>query len=566
MSRATFRGLPIAPGLGFATVFRMKHFPFVLSGAHLKVGHLSTEIARLEEAWAGVCHELLGADDQPGIAGTTLLHGPLFHGSVIDRLQAGFSAEDSVVQTTNDLVVIFGEHPDPVLRANAEQAEEIGHRLFRRLHGFSSPSAQPGTRPVIVTDEMTAFDATRLRPQHVAGIVTERGGVTSHFAIVAKQLGIPAVSGVQGVLEVFQDGEPCICDGTEGLVHASPDSSCLQAVQVRMAVEEEKQWVLGRLARAKTVTRDGKPVALWGNITGALDVQAVLDAGGSGVGMFRTEFIFMGDEAPSEERQAYIYAEILRKTGGPVVMRTLEAGGDKTIPYLAGDPEENPNLGWQGLRMCLDKEDLFLAQLRAMLRASIEGDLWIMFPFVSALWELRKCRELVAKADSQVRSQGVTPGPYRVGIMVEVPSAALLADDYLKDFDFCSIGTNDLTQFTLAADRMNPKVARWYDPMHPAVLRLIAMTARAAHRARKPIGMAGDMASNPLCIPFLIGLGFDFLSATAPRIPEVKKTILSLDSRFAGTVAHKVLAMNDADDIRQYLKTATESDADLCNA
>ncbi len=235
-------------------------------------------------------------------------------------------------------------------------------------------------------------------------------------------------------------------------------------------------------------------------------------------------------------------------------MRTLEAGGDKQIPYLAGEPEENPNLGWQGLRMCLDREALFLTQLRAMIRASGEGDLWIMFPFVSALWELRKCRELVAKAHSQVKRQGVRTGHYKVGLMIEVPSAAIMAGEYLRAFDFCSIGTNDLTQFTLAADRMNPKVDRWYDPFHPAVLRLIAMTAQAAGRARKPIGMAGDMASNPLAVPFLIGLGFTSLSATAPRIPDVKKILLSIDSRRARETARAVLKMTDADAIREYLE------------
>jgi phosphotransferase system enzyme I (PtsI) len=272
------------------------------------------------------------------------------------------------------------------------------------------------------------------------------------------------------------------------------------------------------------------------------------------VGLFRTEFIFMGDEAPSEERQAEVYGEVLRRTPGPVIMRTVEAGGDKAIPYLSVGHEENPNLGWQGLRMCLDMEDFFLTQLRAMIRASGEGELWIMFPLVSALWEVRRCRALVAQAHHEVEAQGVRPGQYKVGIMVEVPSAALLADEYLRDADFCSIGTNDLTQFTLAADRMNPKVARWYDPYHPAVVRLIAMTARAAHKAHKPIGMAGDMASDPLFIPVLVGLGFDILSATAPRIGTVKKTILSLDSRVAHELARTVLSMNDAEEIRALLK------------
>jgi len=266
----------------------------------------------------------------------------------------------------------------------------------------------------------------------------------------------------------------------------------------------------------------------------------------------------MGDEAPSEERQAYIYGDILSRTPGPVIMRTLEAGGDKIIPYLAGDVEENPNLGWQGLRMCLDMEELFLSQLRGMLRASTKGELWIMFPFVSAMWELRKCRELVATAHAQLKEKGVQIGEYKVGIMIEVPSAALLADEYLREFDFCSIGTNDLTQFTLAADRMNPKVARWYDPFHPAVLRLIAMSAAAATRAGKPIGMAGDMASNPLSIPFLLGVGLEILSVTAPQVPKVKQTILSVDSRWAKKLAQEALTLDSTEAVRDFLQKKRE--------
>jgi phosphotransferase system enzyme I (PtsI) len=195
--------------------------------------------------------------------------------------------------------------------------------------------------------------------------------------------------------------------------------------------------------------------------------------------------------------------------------------------------------------MCLDTPELFLTQLRAMIRASVGGDLWIMFPFVSARWELDACRALVAQADADVRRCGVEPGNYKVGVMVEIPAAAVMAREYLRDFDFCSIGTNDLTQFTLAADRMNPRVARWYDPFHPGVLRLIAMTAAAARAAGKPLGMAGDMAGNPLAVPFLIGLGFTSLSVTAPRIPEVKETILSVDAAAARLLARRVLEQDD---------------------
>jgi len=555
MSSTTVEGLAISAGLGIGPVFVLRNVPFEITDRRVAPADVDAELARLAPACTRTRADLLvlEGDQEPG-GMSWMLANPLFHGSIVDRIQSGQCAEDAVVQTTHDLVVIFSESPDPLYRARGDAVEEIGRRLLRHLHGLPSPILRPERPLIIVTDEMTAFDATRLRADLVAGMITERGGAASHFAIVAKQLGIPAVSGVRNVFDRFRDGQECICDGTNGKAAIAPDERELREARSRLAVHQEKRSSLLRLASRETATSDGTPVGLWGNIAGPADVQPILDAGASGVGMFRTEFIFMGDEAPSEERQAHIYADILRRTPGPVVMRTIEAGGDKTIPYLAGEPEENPNLGWQGLRMCLDMEDLFLCQLRGMLRASTEGELWIMFPFVSALWELRKCRELVDKARAQLEDERVGLGDYKVGIMIEVPAAALLADAFLRDFDFCSIGTNDLTQFTLAADRMNPKVARWYDPFHPAVLRLIAMSASAAHKAHKPIGMAGDMASNPLSIPFLIGIGLEALSATAPRIPAVKETILSLDSRWARTLAREVLQLNDTDAVRDFLQ------------
>jgi phosphotransferase system enzyme I (PtsI) len=559
MSRLTFHALPISPGIAIASVFRFPQRPFQVAGGTLDPASAASELIRLEQACRDIRQEIAAVETAANSDGMTpLLTDHLFHGGIIDRIQCGMSVEDAVVQTTNDLLAIYGEMPDPVLRARGDNAEEVGRRLFRRLHGLPTPVPGTGSPIIIVTDEMTPFDASRLHPDMVAGVVAERGGATSHFAIIAKQLGIPVVSGIRDVLDTFRDGELCILDGASGKVFADPDPETLQSVRADLARQQEARTALACISRMKSATRDGKPVNLWGNIAGPADVQPILDAGGTGVGMFRTEFIFTGDEAPSEERQTFIYSDILSRTPGPVVMRTLEAGGDKEIPYLAAGPEENPNLGWQGLRMCLDMEELFLTQLRAMIRASCVGELWIMFPFVSALWEIRKCRELVAKAHAEVERRGGRPGAYKVGIMIEVPSAAIMAGEYLRDFDFCSIGTNDLTQFTLAADRMNPKVARWYDTFHPAVLRLIAMTASAACKAKKPIGMAGDMASNPLAIPVLIGLGFTSLSATAPRIPDVKKAILSIDSRRAKELTRRVLSISDTQAIRAFLEEEKE--------
>ena len=551
---ATLQGLPVAAGLGVGDTFLFPGLSFQLSGAPPRLADSRSEKARLVEAEAAIAPEV-AAGESPDASGgmTAMLADPLFRGSIIDRIEAGMTAADAVVQTTHDLIAIYADLADPVLRQRAEWAEAVGRRLFRWLHGLATPVFGPGTRRVLVTDEMSPFEATRLSPAHVAGIVAERGGATSHFAIIAKQMGIPVVGGIAGALRAIRSGERCICDGLNGLVYLEPDPDTWVAAGTRLAEMDRERADLAALGGLPATTRDGRRTDLWGNIAGLADVQPVLDAGGTGVGMFRTEFVFTGDEAPSEERQAALYGEVLRRVPGPVVMRTLEAGGDKAIPYLAGEREDNPNLGWQGLRMCLDLEPLFLTQLRAMIRASAEGELWIMFPLVSARWELQRCRELVARANTEVVRDGGRPGNYRVGIMVEVPAAALLADEYLRDLDFAVIGTNDLTQFTLAADRMNPRVARWYDPYHPGVVRLMAMTARAARRAGKPIGVAGDLASDPAFVPVLVGLGFTFLSATAPRLGAVRRALGATDSRQARELARTVLSLTDGDQIRTLL-------------
>ena len=554
MAEKILEGLTVSAGLARGTCFILKNAPFDLGVDKAIPDNQEPSVTRTETAFSDTLADISNYRAEESAPLKEMLENSLFRGGIMNRISLGQSPEDAVFQTTQDLMVIFGESPDPVFRMQANRAEEVGRRLFRHLHGLPTPVLSPEKPIIIVADEMSAFDVTRLRSDSVAAIVTARGGAASHFAIVAKQLGIPALSGVKDPFENMRNGDECICDADNSKIIIDPSLARLEDMVKRKAEKDSAKLNLSHLHKARTVTSDGIPINLWGNIAGPNEVQPLIDAGATGVGMFRTEFIFMGDEAPSEERQAHIYGDILSRTPGPVVMRTIEAGGDKIIPYLAGEPEENPNLGWQGLRMCLDMEDFFLSQLRGMIRASVQGELWIMFPFVSALWELKKCRELVSKAHKQLEDQGVAIGDYKVGIMIEVPAAALLADEYLSDFDFCSIGTNDLTQFTLAADRMNPKVARWYDPFHPAVLRLIAMSAAAAGRAGKPIGMAGDMASNPLSIPFLIGCGLEILSVTAPRVPEVKQTILSVDSQWARELARDALLLSSTEAVRDFFQ------------
>lgn len=334
------KGLTVSLGLSLGSSFILKNVPFEATGERIAENQVEAQLRRMENAYTKTRDDLVSFSATKAEPLNEMLAGPLFHGGIVDRVVSGQSPEDAVVQTTQDLMVIFSESPDPVFRSRADDAEEVGRRLFRHLYGLSTPILSAATPIIIVTDEMTAFDVTRLRADCVAGIITERGGATSHFAIVAKQLGIPAISGITDVFSVIDNQIPCICDAANETVIVEPDEASVNAAIQRIVENNKVKSSLNHLAQTKTVTADGKPINLWGNIAGPDEVQPLIDAGATGVGMFRTEFIFMGDEAPSEERQSYIYGDILRQTPGPVVMRTLEAGGDKIIPYLAGDHKD----------------------------------------------------------------------------------------------------------------------------------------------------------------------------------------------------------------------------------
>ena len=557
MTRVEIRGLPVSPGLGIAQVFLFRSLPFQVNCPSPLPVDPGGEKALLAEACERIKPELIAAEEGlvPGCL-TSQLTDHLFHGSILHRIEAGMTAANAIVQSTAELKAMYSELPAAVERHLADWVDAVGQRLFRRLHGLPTPVFRTGASVILVADELSSFDLARLPAAHVAGIViAERCSRNGHLADIAKQLGIPVVAGVHDAFELLTNGERCICDGSNGIVYAGPGEATLYASRKYLAELSRERSELAMLNLPGSITRDGKPVRLWGTIAGPVDVQPVLDAGGTGVGLFRRESRGTGTEALSEEQQDVLYGDILRRTPGPVVIRTLDAGGGQANAAPPPGAEGNPNPGRQGRHMCLEREELLLTQLRALIRAAHKGELWILLPFVSALWELCRCRELVVEAHRQVERRAGAPGRYKVGIMVELPSAALLADEYLRDFDFCCVGTNDLTRFTLAADHTNPNVARGYEPFHPAVLRLIAMTARAAHKARKHIGVVGDLAAMPRAVPLLVGLGFDFLCVPTARLGAVRSVIHALDHRRAQELARTVLRMGDTEEIDRFLQS-----------
>lgn len=443
---------------------------------------------------------------------------------------------------------------DPYLRERAEDVQDVSQRLIRNLLGEMGPSLTNLAEPVILVAPDLSPSATALLDRSkVLGFATERGGVTGHTAIVARKLRIPAVVGLGEASRELQTGDHVLIDGHDGVLVLSPtDGTLFRYGQIR----ERREALEARLRAVRdlpAVTLDGVKVGLAANIDEPTEVASVRESGAHGVGLFRTEFLFLNHTVPpDEERQYAAYREVAESlVPAPLVIRTLDLGGDKLV-----DPdqleEQNPFLGWRAIRISLARPDMFRTQLRAVLRASAHGQLRLMFPMISGLGELLEAKALLAECRSDLLRKGVALDPaLQVGIMVEVPSAALLAEEFAPHVDFFSLGTNDLTQYTLAVDRLNPRVAPLHCPAHPAVLRLIRMTVGAARNHGRWVGVCGEMAGDPALIPLLLGLGVDELSVTPALIPAAKHLLRRLRRSEAVAMAERAVSCSTADAVME---------------
>ncbi len=445
-----------------------------------------------------------------------------------------------------------------LLAARAVDLEDVGRRVLMLITGVSEEKAEYPADSVLLAEDLAPSDTATLDRGRVVGFCTVRGGATSHVAILARSLGIPAVVGIDhGVLD-FPSGTQVVIDGTEGTLRRNPDAD--EVARIRKLQDEQAARRASYLAATfqAAVTKDGRHVEVAANISGLSDARQAASLGCDGVGLLRSEFLFLDrEDAPSETEQAFVYEEIAKVIGKglPLVVRTLDVGGDKPLPYIAQAPEENPFLGVRGIRLCLDRVDLFAGQLRAILRAAAHTKLHIMFPMVSTLGELRRAKAILSE---QQKAMGVTD--VKVGIMVEVPSAAILARHFAKEVDFLSIGTNDLTQYTLAADRGNAKLAGIADGLDPSVLALIGETVQGANGNGCWVGVCGGIASDPLAVPVLIGLGVNELSVSVPAIPTIKARVRELSFAECQRLAENVLNMSSADEVRAHLRKILKTD------
>ncbi|EKO1913999.1 phosphoenolpyruvate--protein phosphotransferase [Clostridium botulinum] len=461
-----------------------------------------------------------------------LLDDPEFAGAVEMNIESNKVNSEKALQEVIDMYSsIFASMEDEYMRERGADIKDVGKRIMLNIMGKSVNSMDDLDKDtIIVAQDLTPSDTAQLDKDKVIAFLTNIGGRTSHSAIMARTLEIPAIVGMKDITESVKNDDVVIVDGTEGVVIINPDKETIEKYEKSKESFLREKEELKKLINVETVTKAGKRVEVCGNIGKPQDVHQVLENGGEGVGLFRTEFLYMDrDNMPSEDEQfeSYKYA-VEKMEGKPVVIRTLDIGGDKKLPYLEMPEEMNPFLGYRAIRLCLDRKELFKVQLRALLRASAFGNLKIMFPMISSLSEFKAAKELLKECMNELKAEGKEFNEnLETGIMVEIPAAAICADELAKHVDFFSIGTNDLIQYTLAADRMNEKISYLYDPMHPAVLRLIKMTIDAAHKEGKWCGMCGEMAGDENAIATLVEYGLDEYSMSASSILTAKKIIMN---------------------------------------
>ena len=493
-----------------------------------------------------------------------LLSDPMLTGEIENAIKAGTNAEAAIETVCTMYADMFASMDDELMQQRATDMRDIKTRMQKILLGIRSVDiASLPAGSVLVAKDLTPSMTAGINPANVVGIVTELGGRTSHSAILARALEIPAVVAVGGLMETIADGDAVVLDGEDGTVLVDPDeeTAAKYAAKRETFLKEKKE--LEQYIGKPSVTKDGVRVEVVANIGRPEDVDKVLQYDAEGVGLFRTEFLFMDrNEMPTEEEQFEAYKKVaVALAGKPVIIRTLDIGGDKEIPYMGLEKDENPFLGYRAIRFCLDRrEDIYKPQLRALLRASAYGDIRIMVPLVTCLDELREVKAMVAELKSELDEKNI---PYnkdiKVGIMVETAAASLMADAFAKEADFFSIGTNDLTQYTMSVDRGNKKISYLYSTFNPAVLRSIRHIISCARAEGIMVGMCGEAASDPMMIPLLLAFGLNEFSMSASAILKSRKMITEYSTKELQVVADKALSFVTTAEIEAYMKNFVEN-------
>ena len=488
-----------------------------------------------------------------------IIRDPFMGGEIENLIKAHQCAEAAVEQICKMFIDMFSATGDDLTMQRATDVKDIRDGLLSILLGVSEvkiSDAPAGT--VIVVKELTPSMTAGIKKENIVGIITETGSQTSHSAILARALEIPAVLSVPNAVTQLSSGEQVIVDGTNGIVVTAPDDAQIEEYGAKREAFLRERRELENYRGKKTLDADGNEYELFCNIGTPKDATKAMNADGEGVGLFRTEFLFMDRNAlPTEDEQfeAYKQASLIMK-GKPVIIRTLDIGGDKEIPYLGLEKEENPFMGFRAIRYCLKNRDMFKSQIKAILRASAFGDIRIMFPLITAVEELRQGKELVEETKADLKASGIAYDEnIQVGVMTETAASGVIADLLAEEADFFSIGTNDLTGYTMAADRGNSDVSYLYSPLQPSVLRMIRRIIKCGRAKEISVGMCGEAAANPMMIPLLISFGLTEFSVSAPSVLNVRKNISKWTKAEADAVAEKVMAMTTEEEVAAYLKT-----------
>ncbi len=573
------KGLGVSPGIGIGKAFVIeKKFMDInktyVSDAEKEIERFRNAVElgkdQLNEIYLKTLNEIGEKEAQIFKSHEMMLEDEAFISEVESKiLDEKINAEYSLKEVSDYYIKMFDKIEDEYLRERGEDIKDVMNRVINILSGVETADySMLDSNSIIVAKDLTPSDTAQLEKGKVAAMITEMGGKTSHAAIIARIMGIPTVVGLENITQKIKNNDTVICDGKTGKVLINPNEKQLSYYIQKKDRLDEINNELKKQIGLPTISKDGFRVNLSANIGTPHDVDMVLENDAEGIGLFRSEFIFMNRQSqPSEDEQFEEYKEVLVKMGDkPVIIRTLDIGGDKNVPYIDIPKEMNPFLGYRAIRLCLGNVDVFRTQLRAILRASIYGNVKIMFPMISTMRELKDAKEILGEARKELSKEGI---PFKkdieIGIMIEIPSAAIISDLLAREVDFFSIGTNDLIQYTMAVDRMNSRLSHLYSQYHPALLRLIKGIIDNGHKAGIWVGMCGEAAGDPKLVPVFLGMGLDEFSMNSPSILSSRYIIRSLDKKEMEKIAEGTLNMETAVEVEDYLSClfADESESYL---
>ena len=563
----TLKGINASQGIAVGKVFELKHIQLNITKKSSKP---SKEIKDLEVAIDVAINEInkikeiamknLGPEEASVFdAHIQVASDPAIKDEIIalinsEKCDAAY-AMDTI---SKNYITMFENMDDIYMKERAADIKDVSRRIIYSLLGIKTQDLTSiDEEVIIVAYDLTPSETSQLNKKFVKGFATDIGGRTSHSAIMARSLEIPAVLGLKTITKDVNDGDIIAIDGDTGEVFINPTKELLKKLSKKQEINDKEKSRLQTFKNMKSLTKDGKHVEIAGNIGSPIDAESVVENGGDAVGLFRSEFLYMDSTNwPTEDEQYESYSSVIKKMNGKkVIIRTLDIGGDKTLKYFDFPEEMNPFLGYRAIRLCLDKQDIFITQLRALIRASEFGKLGIMFPMIATVDEFRQARAIYDKAYQDVLKENPNISKeIEVGMMVEVPSAAVHTEIFCKYADFVSIGTNDLMQYTMASDRMNENVAYLYQPLNPSILKLIKMTIEGAHKAGKWAGMCGEMAGDMSAIPLLVGMGLDEFSMSASSILQAREFISRIDSKKAKKMVDEVIMADNEEQVKIILK------------